>query len=121
MNISRGDAPSARPVLACLGWEGFGAWEGCLEISFWDVLGSKWVAWEIVLGVYFGSCRTQVGVWEAKRQEGRGLEGLGLETCKWTQHGSNLSQVGANLGPTWAQDEPTWSQLGPKMGTDWLK
>ena len=45
-------------------------------------------------GMYFGSCRTQVGDWEAKRPQGRSLEGLGLaqgrlETCKWT-----------NIGPT---------------------
>ena len=67
-----------------------------------------------------------VGVWEAKRPQGRGLEGLELAqgrlgTQKWTQHEPNLSQVGPNLGPTWAQLEPTWSQLGPKLGPDWLK
>ena len=67
-----------------------------------------------------------VGVWEAKRPQGRGLEGLGLAqgrlgTQKWIQHEPNLSQVGANLGPTWAKLEATWSQLGPKWGPDRLK
>ena len=74
-----------------------------------------------------------VGVWETKRTQERGLEGLGLAqgrlgTRKWTQLEPSWSQLGANMGPrlanlepTWAQLEPTWSQLGPKMGRDWLK
>ena len=77
-------------------------------------------------GVYVGSCRAQMGVWEAQRPQGRCLEGLGLAqgrlgTRIWGQHGPNLSQVGANLGPTWAQLEPTWSQLGSMLGPDRLK
>ena len=64
-------------------------------------LGSKLEAWEALLESILGL----VGVWEAKRQQGRGLEGLGLaqrqlRTRKWSQHRPNLSQVGANLGPT---------------------
>ena len=77
--------------------------------------------WEVLLS----SILDLVGVWEAKRPQGRGLEGLGLAqgrlgTQKWTQHEPSLSQVGANLGPTWTQLETTWSQLGPKLGPDWL-
>ena len=75
-----------------------------------------------LFGMYFGSCRAPVGVWEAQRD----LEGLGfaqgrLGTQKWAQHGLNLSQVGANLVPRWNQLEPTWSQLGPMLGPDRLK
>ena len=68
-------------------------------------------------GVYVGSRRAPMGVWEVQRLHGRGLEGLGLAqgrlgTRIWVQHGSNLRQVGGNLGPPWIQLEPTWSQLG---------
>ena len=80
-------------------------------------------AWEALLESIVGL----VGVWEAKRQQGGRLEGLGLAqgwlgTWKWTQHGPNLGQVGANLGPTWVQLEPTWShvsQLGANLGSSW--
>ena len=83
--------------------------------------GSKLEVWEVLLN----SILDLVGVWEAKRPQGRGLESLGLAqgrlgTQKWTQHEPSLSQVGANLGPTWTQLETTWSQLGPKLGPDWL-
>ena len=73
---------------------------GCFGLQVGG-LGSNMEAWETLLESIFGL----VGVWEAKRQQGRGLEGLGLgqgwlATCKWAQHGPNLNQVGANLGPT---------------------
>ena len=69
-------------------------------------LGSKLEAWEALLESILGL----VGVWEAKRQQGRCLLAQGwLGTHKWGQHGSNLSQVGTNLGPTWAQLQLTWS------------
>ena len=79
-----------------------------------------------LFGVYVGSCRAQIGVWEVQRPQGRGLEGLGLAqgrlgTWIWVQHGPNLRQVGANLGPAWTQLEPTWSQLGSMLGPDRLK
>ena len=79
-----------------------------------------------LFGVYVGSCRAQMGVWEVQRPQGRGLEGLGLAqgrlgTRIWAQHGPNLSQVGVNLGPAWTQLEPTWSQLGSMLGPDRLK
>ena len=78
--------------------------------------------WEVLLS----SILDLVGVWEAKRPQGWGLEGLGLAqgrlgTQTWTQHEASLSQVGANLGPTWAQLEPTWSQLGANLGPSWLQ
>ena len=86
------------------------------------VLGSKLEAWEAFLESILGL----VGVWGAKRQQERGLEGLGLAqgwlgTRKWAQHGPNLSQAGANLGPTWAQLAPTWSQLGLKLDQNRLQ
>ena len=61
-------------------------------------LGSKLEAWEALLE----SILSLVGVWEAKRQQGRGLEGLGLAqewlgTCKW------------------GQLDPSWSPLGHKL------
>ena len=73
-------------------------------------------------GVYFGSCRTQVGVWEAKTPQGRGLEGLGLAQGrlgirKWAQQDSNLRQVGANLG----QHGSNLSQLGANLGPSWIQ
>ena len=76
--------------------------------------------------VFFRAMLGCFGVQVGGLDMGRGLEGLGLAqgrlgTCKWTQHGPNLSQVGANLGPAWAHLDPTWSQLGPKLGPDWLK
>ena len=82
-------------------------------------LGSKLEAWEALLE----SILDLVGVWEAKRQQGRGLEGIGLAqgwlgTWNWGQQGPSLSQVGANLQPTWAQLEPTWSRLGSMLGSD---
>ena len=63
---------------------------------------------------------------EAKRQQGRGLEGLGLAqrrlgTRKWVLHGTNWIQIGINLGPTWVQLEPAWSQLGSMLGPTRLK
>ena len=84
-------------------------------------LRSKLEVWEVLLN----SILDLVEVWEAKRPQGRGLEGLGLAqgrlgTQKWTQHEPSLIQVGANLGPTWAQLETTWSQLGSKLDPDWL-
>ena len=85
-----------------------------------------WMWWVLLLEALLGSILGLVGVWEADRPQGRGLEELGLAqgrlgTRKWSQHGPNLSQVGANLGPTWAQLEPTWSQLGSMLGPDRLK
>ena len=109
----------------------------CMYVCiFGAMLGSFWVQvggcgglsrrFGSLFGVYVGSCRAQMGVWEVQRPQGRGLEGLGLAqgrlgTRIWAQHGPNLSQVGANLGPAWAQLEPTWSQLGSMLGPDRLK
>ena len=42
-------------------------------ISILQFLGSKLEAWEALLESILGLA----GVWEAKRQQGRGLEGLG--------------------------------------------
>ena len=90
--------------------------------SFRVKVGGVLEAWEALLESILGL----VVVWEAKRHQGRSLEGLGLAhrqlgTRKWVQHGPNLSQVGANLGPAWAQLEPTWNQLGSMLGPDRLK
>ena len=76
--------------------------------------------------VFVGSCRAQMGVWQAQRPQGRGLEGLGLAQGRrgvriWAQHGPNLSQVGAYLGPAWLQLDAAWSQLGSMLGPDRLK
>ena len=81
-----------------------------------------------------------MGVWEAQRPQGRGLDGLGLAqgqlgTRQWTQHGLYLSQVGSKFAPSMAKVGPKmpshqpntrvvgnchglarWSQLGPDMG-----
>ena len=94
----------------------FGAMLGCCGVQVGGLGGPSWrFGW--LFGVYFGSCRAQMGVWEVQRLLGRGVEGLGLArdrlgTRIWVQHGSNLRQVGGNLGPPWVQLEPTWSQLG---------
>ena len=94
----------------------FGAMLGCFGIQVGGLGGPSWrFGW--LFGVYVGSCRAQMGVWEVQRLQGRGLEGLGLArgwlgTRIWVQHGSNLRQVGGNLEPPWIQPEPTWSQLG---------
>ena len=79
-------------------------------------LWSKLEAWEAVLETILGF----VGVWEAKRQQGRGLEGLGLAqgwlgTRKWAQLEPSWSQLGFNMDPTSANLEPTWVQGGPKL------
>ena len=110
-------------------WKGLswlrGSWEPCFGIKFGGCESLSW-RFRNLFGVYVGSCRTQMGVWEVQRPQGRGLEGLGLAqgrlgTRICAQHDPNLSQVGANLGPRWAQLEPTWSQLGPMLGPDGLK
>ena len=94
----------------------FGAMLGCFGVQVGGLGGPSWrFGW--LFGVYVGSCRAHMGVWEVQRLQGRGLEGLGLArgrlgTRIWVQHGSNLRQVGGNLGPPWVQLEPTWSQLG---------
>ena len=62
-------------------------------------LGSKLESWEVLLESILGL----VEVWEAKRQQGRVLEGLGLAEG-WL---GNRNQVGTNLGPTCAQLELT--------------
>ena len=108
---------------------GLGYRIGALLGSFGiQVGGSGGLSWRFgsLFGVYVGSCRAQMGVWEVQRPQGKGLEGLGLAqgrlgTRIWAQHGANLSQVGTNLGPAWAQLEPTWSQLGSMLGPDRLK
>ena len=56
-------------------------------------------------GMYFGSCRAQVGIWEAKRQQGSVWKG-----SVWLR-----AARGPQMGPSWAQLEPSWSQLGPNM------
>ena len=101
----------------------FDAMLGSFEVQVGGCGGLSWRFWSL-FGVYVGSCRAQMGVWEVQRPQGS-LEGLGLAqgrlgTWIWAQHGPNLSQVGANLGPAWAQLEPTGSQLGPKLSPDWL-
>ena len=103
----------------------FGAMLGSFGVQ---VGGCGGLSWRFVslFGVYVGPFRTQMGVWEVQRPQGRGLEGLGLAqgrlgTRILVQHGSNLSQLGANLGPAWDQLEPTWSQLGSMLGPDRLK
>ena len=90
--------------------------------------GSGGLSWRFgsLFGVFVGSCRAQMGVWEVQRPQGMGLEGLGLAQGRLgarilAQHGPNLRQVGANLGPAWVQLEPTWSQLGSMLGPDRLK
>ena len=102
-----------------------GATLGSFEVQVGDLGGLSWMFGSL-FGIYVGSCRAQIGTWEAQRPQGRGLEELGLAqgrlgTRIWAQHGPNLSQVGANLGPAWAQLEPTWSQLGSMLGPDRLK
>ena len=54
------------------------------------------LSWRFVslFGVYVGSCRAQMGVWEVQRPQGKGLEGLGLAQG-WLGTGS-----GPNMGPT---------------------
>ena len=93
-----------------------------------QVGGCKDLSWRFgsLFGVYVGSCKAQMEVWEVQRPQGKGLERLGLAqgqqgTRIWAQHGPNLNQVGTNLGPAWAQLEPTWSQLGSMLGADRLK
>ena len=61
-----------------------------------------------LFGLYVGSCGAQMGVWEAQRLQGGGLEGLGLAqgrlgTRIWVQ--------------TWVQLEASWRQLGATMGS----
>ena len=100
--FQRGYAPFRRAWAV-----GFGTWEG----AFWSHVGVFWcpswgcggLSWRFwsLFGVYVGSCRAQMGVWEAQRPQGRGLERLGLAqgwlgTRIWSQHGPNLIQVGAN-------------------------
>ena len=68
-------------------------------------------------GMYFASCRTQVGVLEAKRPQGIGLEGLGLAqgllgTRIWVQHEPNLNQAGVNVQSI---RNAFWSQLESKL------
>ena len=58
-----------------------------------------------LFGVYVGSCRAQMGVWEGQRPQGRGLEELGVAQG-WDP----------DLGLTWPQLEASWSQLGASMG-----
>ena len=58
-----------------------------------------------LLGVYVGSCRTQMGVWEAQRPQGRDLEGFGLaqrpqgRDLGWLRGGWG-PRSGPNMGPT---------------------
>ena len=83
-----------------------GAMLGSFEVQVGDLGGLSW-RFGSLFGVYVDSCRTQMGVWEAHRPQGKGLEGLGLaqwrlRTRIWAQHGSNLRQVGANLRLAWA-------------------
>ena len=80
---------------------------GVMLVSFGvQVGGCGGLSWRFgsLFGVYVGSCRAPMGVWEVQRPQGRGLEGLGLAQGRlgiriWVQHVPNLSQVGANMGP----------------------
>ena len=75
-----------------------------------QVGGCGGVSWRFgsLFGVYVGSCRAQMGVWEAQRPQGSGWVGSG-------------AAGDPDLGPTWAQLEPSWSQLGSMLGPDRLK
>ena len=96
----------------------FGAMLGSFEVQVGGLRGPSWRFWSL-FGVYVGSCRAQMGVWEVQRLQGRGWEGLGLGQGRlgiriWVQHGPNLRQVGANLRPAWAnlgQLEANFRQL----------
>ena len=110
-----------------------GSLERCLPeamlVSFGaQVAGFGGLSWRFgwLFGLYVGSCGAQMGVWEAQRLQGGGLEGLGLAqgrlgTRIWVQHGPNSRHVGTNFGPAWIQFEPTRSQLGSMLGPDRLK
>ena len=103
----------------------FGAMLGSFGFQVGGSGGLSWRFWSL-FGLYVGSCRAQMGVWQAQRPQGRGLEELGLAqgrrgTRFWAQHGPNLSHVGTNLGPAWVQLEPAWNQLRSMLGPDRLK
>ena len=98
----------------------FGAMLGSLGVQVGGCGGLSW-RFGSLFEVYVGSCRAQMGVWEAQRPQGMGLEGLGLAQRRLGSTWTQLEQVGANLGPAWAQLEPTWSQLGSMLGPDRLK
>ena len=66
--------------------------------------GLSWRFWSL-FGVYVGSCRAQMGVWEAQRPQGRDLEGFGLaqrpqgRDLGWLRGGWG-PRSGPNMGPT---------------------
>ena len=72
-------------------------------------------------GIYFWSCRAQVRAREAKRQQGRDLEGLGLaqEQLGMSPAWPDLSQVVANLGPSWRFRRPFLRSIFALVGRTW--
>ena len=83
----------------------FGAMLGSFGLQLGGSGGLSFRFWSL-FGVYVGSCRAQMGVWQAQRPQGRGLEGLGLAQ----------GRLGTRIwGPTLGQLEPSWSQLGSSM------
>ena len=78
----------------------FGVHFGFFGFQF-EGLGCKSEAWEALLESILGLVR----VWEAKRHQGRGPEGLGQGVAG-----------DPDLDPTWLQLEPSRSQLGANMG-----
>ena len=104
----------------------FGAILGCFGVRVGDLGGLSW-RFGSLFGVHVGSCRAQMGVWQAQRPQGRGLEELGLaQECWEPGSGPNMGPTGAKLEPTWGQHgpnlsqhgaklEPTWAQVGPRL------
>ena len=80
----------------------FGVMLGSFGLQVGGCGGLSWRFWSL-FGLYVGSCRAEMGVWEAQGPQGKAWVGSGA--------------VGdPDLGPTWIQREPSWSQLGASMG-----
>ena len=97
----------------------FGAMLVTFRIQVENCKNQSW-KFESFFGIYVGSCKAQMEVWEVQKPQGKNLERLGLAqeqpgTRILVPHGPNLHQVGTNLGPawgpTWANLEPTWIQV----------
>ena len=96
----------------------FGAMLGSFGVQVGGCGGLSW-RFGSLFGVYVGSCRAQMEVWEVllvSFVSGRAQTG-DCEADNW----SGRAWVGPGaagdpqIGPTWALLEPSWSQFGPNM------